>query len=92
MSALGGKITKIRAKNIHTEAGISLIKKDLPKPVETEAVMSFRIIAWRKFYTKAVMLLIQQVFGAFCGIGVCAGFCLKVTMVGSASRPSCRFQ
>ena len=75
MSGLRGEITKIRAKNIHTEAGMSLMRKALPKSVETEAVMSFRIAAGRKFYTKAVMLLIQQVFVAFsrgCGIGMCA--------------------
>jgi hypothetical protein len=42
-----------------------LIRKGLPKFVETEAGMSFRIITRRKFYTKAVMLLIQQAFVAF---------------------------
>ena len=72
MSDLGGKIAKIRAKNIHTEAGMSLITKLLLKSVETEAVMSFRIRAQRKFYTKSVMLLIQQALASFsgrCGIG-----------------------
>ena len=66
MSRLGEKITKNAQKNIHTEAGMSLIKRGLPKSVETEAVMSFRISAQRRFYAKAVMLLIQQALISFC--------------------------
>ena len=97
MSTLGRRITKIRAKNIHTEAGMSLIEKGLPKSVKTEAVMSFRIKAQRKFYTKAVILLIQQALVAFWTAAgsslvlLCSGIdkgrlCLKIFLPLSGGR------